>query len=348
MASAAAPRANDSRRITAVGLVIAAVVVLVYLHNALPYLTMMPRVNVDEPWLMERAYQVMQTGQPRQPMYGLDRPYWLQAGYPYLLAGWMAAFGVGVLQARLLGVVLGLGVLAMVAVIGRRLLGLWAGACAALFLAADSNVLGGVRNGRTDIPAVFFASAALASYAIARKRRSAGWWWLSGACAGLGMLCHGNTFWIAVILGIWLLIDYGWRAFVRSESFCLAGGLALTVAPYAAIVFTQWAEVQRQVNTFASDRVPMYNAAGILHQMALEPSRYRTWYFGLVTNSVPNPLLLLFQIATATGVFWLAWRVVSRRPSAGANGDAHVLTLAIGAAVIFAALVNNKPRYMHT
>ena len=39
-----------------------AAVVIVYLHNALPYLTALPRVNVDEPWLMERAYQVMRTG----------------------------------------------------------------------------------------------------------------------------------------------------------------------------------------------------------------------------------------------------------------------------------------------
>jgi len=28
------------------------VVLVVYLHNTLPYLTMLPRVNVDEPWLM--------------------------------------------------------------------------------------------------------------------------------------------------------------------------------------------------------------------------------------------------------------------------------------------------------
>ena len=45
-------------------------VVLVYLHNTLPHLTAMPRVNVDEPWLMERAYQVLRTGVPSQPMLG--------------------------------------------------------------------------------------------------------------------------------------------------------------------------------------------------------------------------------------------------------------------------------------
>ncbi len=37
-------------------------IALVYLHNTLPHLTMLPRVNVDEPWLMERAYQVMTNG----------------------------------------------------------------------------------------------------------------------------------------------------------------------------------------------------------------------------------------------------------------------------------------------
>src|SRR5438105_133682 len=125
------------------------IVVLVYLHNTLPSLTMMPRVNVDEPWLMERGYQVMQTGVPSQPMLGLHHTYLLQVGYGYLLALWMSVVGVGLLQARLLGVLLGLAIVVMVALIGLRttdgLTGLWA----ALFLALDSNFLGGVRNART-------------------------------------------------------------------------------------------------------------------------------------------------------------------------------------------------------
>src|SRR3989442_2526549 len=90
------------------------IVLLVYLHNTLPYLTMMPRVNVDEPWLMERAYQIMRTGTPRQPMYALDHAYLLQVGYPYLLAGWMTPFGVGLLQARALAVTTGLGTVLLV------------------------------------------------------------------------------------------------------------------------------------------------------------------------------------------------------------------------------------------
>jgi hypothetical protein len=68
---------------------------LVYLHNTLPFLTMLPRVNVDEPWLMERGYQVMRTGIPSQPMLGLQHAYLLQVGYGYLLAIWMTLTGVG-------------------------------------------------------------------------------------------------------------------------------------------------------------------------------------------------------------------------------------------------------------
>ncbi len=41
-----------SSRAWAAGL---AVLIVAYAHHALPYLTMMPRVNVDEPWLIERA-----------------------------------------------------------------------------------------------------------------------------------------------------------------------------------------------------------------------------------------------------------------------------------------------------
>src|SRR5215471_9314462 len=120
------------RRVYAIALV---AVALVYFHNTLPHLTMMPRVNVDEPWLMERAYQVMRTGVPSQPMLGLHTAYLLQVGYGYLLAPWMAIFGVGLFQARLFNVMLGFGAVLLVASIGRRTVSPVAGLTAAALLA---------------------------------------------------------------------------------------------------------------------------------------------------------------------------------------------------------------------
>ncbi len=327
-----------------------AFVIVVYLHNTLPYLTMMPRVNVDEPWLMERAYQVMQTGVPRQPMYGLNRAYLLQAGYPYLLAMWMSAFGVGLRQARLLGVVLGLGIVLVTAALGRRLLGSAVGVFAALFLAADSNFLGGARNARTDLPAVFFAVCAFACYAIGRDRPRRTWWIASGAFTGLAMLCHGNALWVAVILALWVAADCGRRLLVDARTWWIAGGAAALLAPYVAVLALNWKEVQSQVNAFVVDRVPFYSPSLVLREIGLEVARYRTWYFGLVTNTVPNPLLWTFQAATVLGVGALTWRLAARRGkrgSARAGGEMLVLALVAGTAFIFAAFINNKvPAYM--
>jgi 4-amino-4-deoxy-L-arabinose transferase-like glycosyltransferase len=94
-------------------------------------------------------------------MLGLKTAYLLQVGYGYLLAPWMAVFGVGLFQARLLNVTLGLGILLLVASIGRRVAGPISGLMAALLLALDSNFLGGVRNARTDIPSVFFVTGSV-------------------------------------------------------------------------------------------------------------------------------------------------------------------------------------------
>ena len=316
----------------------------VYLHNAVPHLTMMPRVNVDEPWLMERAWQVMQTGQPRQPMYGLDRPYLLQPGYPYLLAAWMTPFGVGLLQARALSVVLGLGALIAVAILGRRLIDPLAGLSAALFLAVDSNFLGSARNARTDMPAVCFAACALACYATGRHRPRPVWWGLSGIFAGLAMLCHGNAFWIGAILALWLAIDLGRRLFIDRRTYWVGSAAALTLAPYLGVILVNRAEVQRQVNAFVPERVPFLSPARVLREVALEAERYRSWYFGLVTNSVPNPLLWAFELSLVAGVAVLVWRIVSGRAT---SGERLVAALAAGTVVIFAAFINNKvPVYM--
>jgi 4-amino-4-deoxy-L-arabinose transferase-like glycosyltransferase len=334
-----------------------AAIALVYLHNTLPHLTMMPRVNVDEPWLMERAYQVLRTGVPSQPMLGLKTAYLLQVGYGYLLAPWFWLFGVGLFQARLFNVLLGLGTVLSVASIGRRTIDPITGLAAAALLAVDSNFLGGARNARTDIPSVFFVAAALAAYVVAREhsrarpeRNRGGWWFaLSGAALGVAMLVHGNAFWAGVILFLWYLLDYGVAGFSKPFGWWFAGGLLATFGPYIAVVLTRWHDVQVQIGNFAGDRVPAWRPSVILHQAALEIGRYRGWYFGLITNTVPNPLLWTFELATLFGIVLLLVRAAigPRRTDADPAGAWRLLMLTLGATVIFAGFINNKvPVYM--
>ena len=330
-------------------LVALAAIALVYLHNTLPHLTMMPRVNVDEPWLIERAYQVMRTGVPSQPMLGLKTAYLLQVGYDYLLAPWIYVFGVGLFQARLFNVLLGLGTVLAVASVGRRSIDPIAGLTAAALLAVDSNFLGGARNARTDIPSVFFVAAALAAYVVARQKGSRAWFALSGASLGVAMLVHGNAFWGGVILFAWYLLDYGLPGFVTSYGYWFAAGVAATFGPYLAVVFARWHDVQVQIGNFAGDRVPAWRPSVVLHQASLEIERYRGWYFGLVTNGVPNPLLWAFKLAAAAGIALLLVRafIGPKRTDADRKGARRLLILSVGAAVVFAGFINNKvPVYM--
>jgi len=334
------------------------VVIIVYLHNTLPYLTMLPRVNVDEPWLLERGYQVMRTGIPSQPMLGLQHAYLLQVGYGYLLAIWMSVVGVGIFQARLLAVCLGLGIVVMIASIGRRSIDPATGLAAALWLALDSNFLGGARSARTDIPSVFFVAAAFAAYIQGRRRSQTLWFVVSGASLGLAMLCHGNAFWAGLILIAWYILDYQRRLVVLPYGYGIVSGWLLTCGPYLAVVLWRWRDVQLQVANFAADRVPGWRPSFVLHQIAMEVERYRGWYFGLVTASVPNPLLSVFQAAIVMGIVFLAVRLIRTRahqtdgPQSGPSPDdphgvARVLILALGGAFIFAAFINNKvPVYL--
>ena len=310
---------------------------------------MMPRVNVDEPWLMERAFQVMRTGVPSQPMLGLKTAYLLQVGYGYLLAPWMTVFGVGLFQARLFNVVLGLGTVLLVASIGRRTIDPIAGLTAAVLLAVDSNFLGGARNARTDVPSVFFVAAALAAYVIGRQKARGSWFAVSGASLGIAMLVHGNAFWAGIILFAWYLLDYGVAGVVTPFGYWFLAGLLATCGPYLATVLARWHDVQVQIGNFAGDRVPAWQPSAILHEAALEIGRYRGWYFGLVTNLVPNPLLWMFELATVAGIALLAVRVVigAKRTDADPKGAIRLLILSVGAAAIFAGFINNKvPVYM--
>src|SRR6185295_19208361 len=156
-----------------------------------------------------------------------------------------------------------------------------------VFLAFDSNFLGGARSARTDMPSVFFVTAALASYVVARERERGRWFVLSGACLGAAMLVHGNAFWAGLILLAWYLLDYGIAGVVRSFGYWFVGGMLLTFGPYLATVVTRWHDVQIQIGNFAGDRVPAWRPSTIWREIGLEAGRYHDWYFGLVTATVP-------------------------------------------------------------
>ena len=200
----------------------------------------------------------------------------------------------------------------MIAWIGRRSIDPLTGLAAALFLALDSNFLGGARSARTDIPSVFFVAGAFAAYLAGRRRSRTIWFAASGASLGLAMLCHGNAFWAGLILLAWYVLDYRRRIFVLPYRIRHRRRLAVDMRSVLAVVLWRWRDVQGQVANFAADRVPGWQPSFVVHQIAMEAERYRGWYFGLVTAIVPNPLLWAFQAAIVVGIILLAIRLIRR------------------------------------
>jgi 4-amino-4-deoxy-L-arabinose transferase-like glycosyltransferase len=317
------------------------VVTAVYLVNTLPMLTTLPRINVDEPWLIERAYQWIVSGRPSQPMFLLNEGYLLQPGYSLLLAPWLKVFGVGLLQARLLAVLFGLATLWFVYSCGKELFGGPVGLLAAMFLATDSNYLGVSRFARTDGPAVLFAALSLAWFLRGRRTDRARYLVGSGLAAGVAMLCHLNCYWVIVVLGAWHLQVYG-RRFLR-PALVSAAGFAASFGPYLILILTRPQEFNAQLNTFASERVPSLSLTTIAHHVAREADRYRDWYFGLITDLSPNPLLALFKACTVLGIAWLVGSVIHGVVSGRRRRPEELLAVAVILTVtIFAAFIPNK------
>ena len=323
--------------------VLTALVVLVYLHNTLPLLTMLPRINVDEPWLIERAYQLVTTGSPSQPMFLLNHGYLLQPGHSLVLAPWIQLFGVGLWEARLLAVVCGLGAVLSIFALGRLLFGTAAGAIAAMFIATDSNVLGIARMARTDAPSLLFVALALAT-ALHGLRTSRSWWTFAGGLAtGMAILCHANSYWVGVIVFFWYVAAYGWRIVLTPSAYAYAAGLLASFGPYVLIVATNWQEFNAQLTMFAIERVPGFSLQTLWYHISHEPLRYRDWYFGLITNDAANPILWIFQASAAAGTLFLAWRVWNgRRGNASVRPETLAAILVFGSMLIFAALIPNK------
>jgi 4-amino-4-deoxy-L-arabinose transferase-like glycosyltransferase len=320
-----------------------AAVVLTYLHNAVPYLTMLPRINVDEPWLIERAYQLATTGSPSQPMFLLDRGYLLQPGHSLLLAPWIDLFGVGLMQSRALAVLCGFAAVLGVYALGRLLFGVAAGAIAAMFIATDSNFLGIARMARTDAPSVMFVAFGLA-FALHGLRASRPLHaFIGGLATGMAILCHANSYWVGVIVFLWYVAAFGWRVVMTPTAYAYAAGLSLTFGPYLALIALNWQDFNAQLQMFAIERVPGFSLSTLWFQISQEPLRYRDWYFGLITNATPNPVLRVFQFSSAAGAVFVAWRVwAGRRTTASVRPETFAAILLFGSVLIFAALIPNK------
>jgi hypothetical protein len=86
------------------------------------------------------------------------------------------------------------------------------------------------------------------------------------------------------------------------------------LAPYAVMLIGNTAEVARQAGELQSSssapRLPTFSATTLLKTIAEEPAKYAFWYFGLITNATPNPILAQFKSVTILGYLYALGKTV--------------------------------------
>ncbi len=315
---------------------------LTYWLLELHHLAVVPRAYEDEAWIASTSWKLATQG-----VFGTD----IQGGYlgvrqhafgfmplyPLLQSLVFRLGGVGLWQARLTSVLLGLLVLTLTFALGRRLLGASVGLLAVggllltrtagLTLYRPSGILlvDLARLARYDIAVPVFGLAACLALTRVRplgRWRAVAWAALAGALGGLAGLAHiYGWFWL-VALGAALVYHGATRRAWRWTAAVLAAfatGAGLVSLPYHLFVLSNWndwvGQLTQYTNLLAQPHVAWY-----LTNLLTEPLRYgpgldaadwRTWLRpGLWLVAAVGPLAavaLVLRARRSLAAAALAW-----------------------------------------
>jgi 4-amino-4-deoxy-L-arabinose transferase-like glycosyltransferase len=331
-----------------------AALLLLYLTISLRHLAIVPRVYEDEPWQASTGWKLATQGVFGSNMfagfYGMDQRYY---GYmpihPLLLAVIFRVAGVGLLQARVEPVLLGLLVLVLTYALARRLFDERVGLLAVLLLLGvrlttlTPSQLSGIlfldiaRIARYDMAVPVFGLAALHTYLSARARGGRLRYVVAGGLVGLSGLAHlYGLFWLPALtlIALWDGRGQPFRNTLARAGW-LALGCALPWLPYAAYVLGDLESWRGQTRAYA-DRFDLLNARWYLENVQREPLRY--------APGLPPGLERLLRVG-----FWGALVALPLALGAliyrGLRGDESARTLAVPALLfplLFALLIRLK------
>ncbi len=269
-----------------------AALLLAYWLVAVRGLDVVPPVYEDEPWQASTGWKLAEQGVFGSDMflgyYGMERHYYgYMPMHPFLLAAMFRLAGLGLFQARLEAVTLGLVTLALTYALGRRLFGAKVGllAVGALLFVRTAGLtrvsLSGIlfldtaRIARYDMAVPVFGLACLHAYLTARRTkrerfaRHLRWYFGAGFLAGLSGLSHlYGLFWLAVLLFLAAWEQAGWK-----EALAILCGFGAPWLAYVAYVLSGWTDWVGQTRGYAP-RLGLLQPRWYFNNLLAEPSRY--------------------------------------------------------------------------
>lgn len=302
--------------------VLLAGLVAAYLVISLRGLDVVPAVYPDEPWQASTGWKLATEGVFGSDMFaglhGMERRYY---GYlpihPMLLAITFGLAGLGLFQARLEAVTMGLLTLLLTWLLGRRLFG---GRIATLAVAILLFVrltfltryqLSGIllldmaRIARYDMVVPVFGLASLHAYLTAARRQHPALYALAGALAALAGLSHlYGAFWIIVLAAL-----AGWNRAAWRNIVMLGVGFVIPWLPYGAYVLGDPQAWAAQTRGYAP-RFDLLNPGWYWSNLLNERFRYAQGLGSPGFSYLLRPGLWVTAVGLPTAVFLLTRRAV--------------------------------------
>ena len=194
-------------------------------------------------------------------------PWWARLSFHddpilfFLLEHWsMSLLGVNLIAVRLPAVLAGVGSVAIIYLIGKRLAGEKAGLIAASLLAVSSYHVWVSRVGLQD--GVVIVVTMLTLWLVMKAREDDPRWWLAaGASLGLGIITKYSILIIVPVI-LWYALVYRWK-FYRARAFwlgCLAVFLIMTPSwLYNLKLYQARGHFDFQISAFLSQAVPEWS-----------------------------------------------------------------------------------------
>ena len=252
-----------------------------------------PIVHPDEPWILSPGYKLFTQGVYGSDLFagfnGMEYIYFEFMPLMSLLQGAGAMFfGVGVLQMRIIPVILGAVTLVLSFALARRILNTTTGVMTMFLLLFWQWAISGNRLFGSGIPLIDLSRIARYDILVAplglsalllwmRARRTYFWryYFLSGLLAGFAGMTHlYGAFWVAALIVLHLL-DHLWfeRRSVFRATGLIVGGAGVVWLIWIIVALLNWNYFVGQTTQY-SERFNIFNAAFYLQNLALEGQRY--------------------------------------------------------------------------